>query len=70
LLKKLLPVIQTSKTYEYLGLCDFALKDYTNALMDFDKAILLSNEDEYLEARYNEIKEILEGNQNETKVSE
>ena len=59
-----MPQIQTSKIYEYLGLCDFALKDYTKALINFDKAILLSNNDTYLEAKYNEIKQILENNQN------
>jgi tetratricopeptide (TPR) repeat protein len=57
---KLLKDIQTSKIYEYMGLCDYALQDYYAALNDFDKAILLSNDDEYLEARYNEIKAILE----------
>jgi len=57
--------IQTSKIYEYMGLCDYALGDYFAALNDFDKAILLSNDDEYLEARYNEIKAILENRQNE-----
>lgn len=65
LFTKLLPQIQTSKIYEYLGLCDLALKDYTKALMDFDKAILLSNNDTYLEEKYNEIKQILENNQND-----
>ena len=68
LFKKLLPDIQTSKIYEYMGLCDYALKDYINALMDFDKAILLSNNDEYLESRYNEIKQLLE--QSEVKSDE
>ena len=43
-----------------MGLCDYALQDYINALMDFDKAILLSNNDDYLEAKYNEIKKLLE----------
>ncbi len=61
---KLLPQIQTSKIYEYLGLCEYAMKDYLKALMNFDKAILLSNDDEYLELKYNEIKELLEKNQN------
>ena len=63
--KSLLKNMQTSKLYEYMGLCDYALKDYYAALNDFDKAILLSNDDEYLEARYNEIKAILENRQNE-----
>jgi hypothetical protein len=48
-----------------MGLCDYALKDYYAASNDFDKAIILSNDDEYLEARYNEIKAILENRQNE-----
>ena len=63
--KSLIKNIQTSKIYEYMGLCDYALGDYFAALNDFDKAILLSNDDEYLEARYNEIKSILENKQNE-----
>ena len=62
---ELLPDIQTSKTYEYMGLCDFALKDYMSALMNIDKALILSDDDEYLQNKYNEIKEILESNNNE-----
>lgn len=62
---ELLPDIQTSKTYEYMGLCDFALKDYMSALMNIDKALILSDDDEYLQNKYNEIKEILETNNNE-----
>mgnify|MGYP002868645816 CR=1 FL=1 len=64
---KLLKDIQTSKIYEYMGLCDYAMGDYYAALNDFDKAILLSNDDEYLEARYNEIKAILENKNDKTK---
>ena len=45
-----------------MGLCDYALKDYTNALTNIDRAIILSDDDEYLENKYNEIKEILEQN--------
>ncbi len=67
LFKSLLKDIQTSKIYEYMGLCDLALKDYTAALTDFDRAILLSDKDEYLETKYNEIKEILE-NKNEVQA--
>jgi tetratricopeptide (TPR) repeat protein len=63
--KKLLPYIQTSKIYEYMGLCDLALKDYTNALMNIDKALILSDDDEYLENKYNEIKSLLEDTQND-----
>ena len=66
LFKSLLNDIQTSKIYEYMGLCDYALGDYPNALTDFDRAILLSVKDEYLENKYNEIKNILENKQDET----
>jgi tetratricopeptide (TPR) repeat protein len=62
---ELLPDIQTSKTYEYMGLCDLALKDYMSALMNIDKALILSDDDEYLQNKYNEIKKILESNNNE-----
>ena len=40
-----------------------------SALMNIDKAIILSDDDEYLENKYNEIKEILENN-NEKDVQE
>ena len=62
---ELLPDIQTSKTYEYMGLCDFAMEDYLSALMNIDKALILSDDDEYLQNKYNEIKEILESSNNE-----
>ena len=62
---ELLPDIQTSKTYEYMGLCDFAMKNYMSALMNIDKALILSDDDEYLQNKYNEIKEILESNTDE-----
>ena len=61
--------IQTSKIYQYMGLCDIAKQDYMSALMNIDKAIILSDDDEYLENKYNEIKEILENN-NEKDVQE
>ncbi|HCB11109.1 MAG TPA: hypothetical protein DEO94_02990 [Cyanobacteria bacterium UBA11991] len=66
LFKSLLNDIQTSKIYEYMGLCDEMLKDYKSALTNFDRAILLSNDDEYLESKYNEMKQILETQSNET----
>lgn len=62
LFTELLSDIQTSKIYEYMGLCDYATKNYTSALMNIDKALILSEDDEYLENKYNEIKEILESN--------
>ena len=41
------------------------MKDYMSALMNIDKAIILSDDDLYLENKYNEIKNLLENNQNE-----
>ena len=49
-----------------MGLCDYALGDYSSALTDFDRAILLTVDDEYLESKYNEIKKLLENKNNET----
>ncbi len=62
---ELLPDIQTSKIYEYMGYCDIALEDYMSALMNINKALILSDDDEFLEIKYNEIKDILEKNQDE-----
>ena len=61
----LLSDIQTSKIYEYIGLCDFAMENYMSALINIDRALILSDDDEYLKDKYNEIKEILESNNNE-----
>ncbi len=65
LFKELLPYIQTSKIYEYMGYCDLEMKDYMSALMNIDKALILSDDDLYLENKYNEIKKLLESNPNE-----
>ena len=70
LFTKLLPKIQTAKIYEYMGLCDYATEDYMSALMNIDKAIILSDDDEYLENKYNEIKRMLESNQNAQETSQ
>lgn len=52
--------VQSSEVYKYLGLCDYALGNYTNALLNLDKAIILSDEDKSLDSKYNEVKEKLE----------
>lgn len=52
--------IQTSEVYKYLGLCDYAQSDYPNALLNLDKAIILSDEDKSIEATYNDIKSMLD----------
>lgn len=56
----LLKDISNSKIYEYMGLCDYAMQNYTSALFNIDKAIILSDDDEYLNTLYNDIKKILE----------
>ena len=48
-----------------MGYCDIALEDYMSALMNINKALILSDDDEFLEIKYNEIKDILEKNQDE-----
>ena len=65
--KSILNDIQTSKIYEYMGLCDMSLGNYLSALTNFDRAILLSNDDEYLEMKYNEAKLLLERNNEASK---
>ncbi len=62
---ELLPDIQTSKIYEYMGYCDLGLGDYMSALMNIDKAIILSDDDEFLENKYNEIKQMIESGTDE-----
>ncbi len=48
--------IQTSEVYKYIGLCDYALNNYASALLNLDKAIILSDDDKTLNSTYNEIK--------------
>lgn len=52
--------IKTSEIYKYMGLCDYELGSYTNALLNLDKAIILSDDDKTLNSKYNEIKDKLE----------
>ncbi len=52
-LEPLTKEIQTSEIYKYLGLCEYAMQNYTAALLSLDKAIILG--DSSLEAKYNEI---------------
>lgn len=52
--------IQTSEVYKYLGLCDYAQNDYPSALLNFDKAIILCDDDKSLISIYNDIKTMLE----------
>lgn len=52
--------VQTSEVYKYLGLCDYAQSDYPNAMLNLDKAIILSEEDKSLISTYNNIKMMLD----------
>ena len=55
-LEKIANLIQTSDVYKFLGLSYYATGDLNNALLNLDKAILLSNDDKTLQTKYNEIK--------------
>lgn len=52
--------IQTSEVFKYMGLCDYAQNDYPSALLNLDKAIILSEEDKTLNSTYNTIKMMLD----------
>lgn len=52
--------IQTAEVYKYIGLCDLAQNDFLNALLNFDKAIILSDDDKDLLSSYNNIKNMLD----------
>lgn len=52
--------VQTSEVYKYIGLCDYAMGNYPSALLNTDKAIILSDDDKELNSKYNEIKSKLD----------
>ncbi len=52
--------IQTSEVYKFLGLCDYAQGNLTSALLNIDKAIILSDDDKTLNSTYNNIKSTLD----------
>lgn len=55
-LEPLTQSIQTSDLYKYLGLAYYGIQDYNSALINLDKAIILSDDDKVLSAKYNEVK--------------
>ena len=59
ILEELTKEIQTSDVYKYLGYCYLGLKDYNNAMLNMDKAIILSDDDEELKTKYNETKALI-----------
>lgn len=55
--------IQTAEVYKFLGLCDYAQNNLTSALLNIDKAIILSDDDKMLNSTYNDIKSVLDKQQ-------
>ncbi|MBR6098430.1 tetratricopeptide repeat protein [bacterium] len=51
--------VQTSDVFKYLGLCYLAKKEYSNAMLNLDKAILLSDDDKELNEKYNETRALI-----------
>lgn len=56
ILEPLTDSISNSDIYKYLGMAYLGLKDYNNALLNLDKAIILSDDDKELQTKYNEAK--------------
>ncbi len=52
--------VQTSELYEYIGLCNYKMGNFSQALMNIDKAIILRDDATSLNILYNEIKQNLE----------
>lgn len=48
--------LQIYIVFKYLGICDFKLGDYKNAVLNFDRAIILFEDDKTILPMYNEAK--------------
>ncbi len=59
ILNEVVKEVQTSDVYKYLGYSYLGLKDYNNALLNLDKAVILSDDDSELKTKYNEAKELV-----------
>ncbi len=59
ILTKVAKEVQTSDVYKYLGFAYLGIKDYNNAMLNMDKAIILSNDDNELKTKYNETKNLI-----------
>ena len=55
-LEKLTEEIKTAEIYKYIGLCYAGLGNYSEALNNLDKSILLFEDDKTVNAKYNELK--------------
>ncbi len=59
ILKEVAEQVQTSDVFKYLGLSYLARKEYSNAMLNLDKAILLSDDDKELNDKYNVTRELI-----------
>lgn len=59
-LQKLTDEVQTAEVYKYLGLCQAELGDYSAAIDSLDKSIILFDDDNVVNAKYNETKSRIE----------
>ena len=55
-LKVLSNDIQNAELYKYRGYCEYELGNKNEALLNFEKSILLSDDDKALVSKYNELK--------------
>jgi len=55
-LENLTTTVKTAEIYKYIGLCDYALKDYNNALLNLNNSIILFEDDKEVTDKYNEVK--------------
>lgn len=56
ILNKLSDSIQTYSVYKYLGICDSKMGNYKSAVMNFERALLLFDDDKSITSMYNEAK--------------
>ena len=58
-LEKVSEDVQTSDVFKYLGFSYLGKKDYSNAMLNLDKAIILSDDDKELNQKYNETRDLI-----------
>ncbi|MEE3349854.1 MAG: hypothetical protein VZR09_07425 [Candidatus Gastranaerophilaceae bacterium] len=58
-LNKVAEEVQTAEVFKYLGLSYLGKKEYSNAMLNLDKAIILSDDDKELKQKYNETRELI-----------
>ena len=58
-LNKVSPEVQTADVFKFLGLSYLGLKQYSDAMLNLDKAIILSDDDKELNEKYNETRTLI-----------